>query len=112
MKESKVLVLVIVLTSAFGVIVKSQSMVIPAISGILNDYFAKNSGKVDLVFCGHNQESYEAVVQEILKHVRDPVAVTVINCKANALEPLQLRTSSILWFDSFDQFFENYDKIV
>ena len=112
MEESKVFVLVIVLISAFGVIVKSQSLVIPAISGILNDYFAKNSGKVDLVFCGQNRESYEAEVQEILKHVRDPVAVTVIKCETNALESLRLKTSSILWFDSFEQFFENFDKIV
>lgn len=90
---------------------KVKSLAVPAISSILVEYFGKNSQKVDLINFGKVKRENEKIFDKILRHKDDSVTFKVLCDAAENSWGLKLNTSSILTFDSPQNFMEMKNRI-
>lgn len=89
-----------------------ESLVAHAVNSILEDYFAKKSPKVDVIFYGEITKENEKVIEEILCNKPDSIAITVSKSGRENPRRNQLNISSILIFESLLLFREQSKNIV
>jgi hypothetical protein len=81
-----------------------NSLVSYAINGILQEYFAKTSPKIDLIHVHHGTSvQSENLIKSILRNKNDSCSFKV-STHTNFVSPIKLNASSIIIFDSVDSF--------
>lgn len=74
-----------------------------AINGVLEEYFAKNLAKVDLIYYGSENGASEILVKEIVRSRKDSVSIKVYKGVKNVSKE-KLSQSTLLTFDSVQNF--------
>ena len=90
-----------------------EAILLPfAINGILNSHFTKGTAKVDLVYFSDKSEGSKSVVESLLKIKNEITPIKVHQFVIENHEEIRLNASSIVIFDSLQNFKETAPKIV
>jgi len=88
---------------------KSNNSVAKAIEKVLKEFFAKNSRRVDFVHCG-SEVVVKKLIENVLHFDDDPIAVQISGAELSPMH--ELEASSILFFDSLENFEQMHRNIV
>lgn len=103
--KKRLLVIFLLSCSLFSVELKVlQAPAFAAINNLLHRDFASFSGRVDFVSCG----KHNGLIDQLLRHVDGSLSIQVKSCVA---EQITLSTSSVVIFDSPENFEETIDRI-
>lgn len=102
--------LILFITKVLSCDKENENSIAYAINGILNGYFALHSPKVDLIVYGLFQKS-EKIVEKLLTIKNDAVSIKILTGSLNNRWKNKLNISSILLFDSRQNFKEFYNNI-
>ena len=87
-----------------------ENVVPQAINQILKHYFAQNSPKVDLIFFGRLEKSVK-IIEFLMRKNKEQISFQVIDGNRFGSQQISLNSSSILLFESSENFARSFETI-
>ena len=110
MEAQKSFVFVVFISQVFGEVFDPQRAVAQAIDQMLQIYFAPNSPKIDLIYFESFDES-QNIIESLMQNNKEQISFQVIDGNRFGSQQIQLNSSSILLFESSENFVRSFKSI-
>ena len=110
MRAQNSVLLLIFTSQVFGGVFDPERAVAQAIDQMLQIHFVKKLPKVDLIFFGHIKKS-QNIIDFLMQNNKDQISFQVIDGNCFSSQQLLLNSSSILLFESVQNFTRSFKNI-